>query len=713
MKINKRDQKTFWKLLDKLYPKKDNVYKNCISGEKWNNHFKNILRDKHKEPLYPPNSHEEGPLDYAITSEELAEASYVLRPSKASGYDSISNEMISCLLEVQPELILKLSNSILIRNPHINTWEISMITPIFKSGSKTNPEDYRGISVQSCLSKLFASILNRRLLKYVMEKNILKKEQLGFIAGNRTSDAHLILQTLIQLNCHKKGKKIFSCFVDFKKAFDSIPRDILLEKVLNIGVTGTFFNVLKTLYLNDNCCVKLNGKVTIPFAVNQGVKQGCILSPLLFNIFLADITEEFTNEDCEPIIIGESNSLGSLIWADDILLLSESEEGLRHMLQNLMQYSAKNGLEINIHKTKCMIFNKTGKLFKRSFKMNNQTIYTTNWYKYLGFVVTPSGEITTGLNDLKDRALRAYYKLKNKMGHYFRLYPDTTIGMIDSLVAPILLYNSDYWGCLKMPKNNPIENTHMRICKDLLGVQKQTTNIGVLLELGRVPLMLNAKKNCIKNWARINISGKSNNLVLLANSVCKNNSLKWTLSVSDCLNRIGIGCGTQSRNIHKTSYKRMWDIFHQEAFVEISRDTSKLRTYGKIKTKIGPEKYLTSMKNIEARTNICRMRLSNHELMIEKGRHQHLRRDQRFCPFCPNLVETEEHFILFCKTFSQIRDELYREVKDLFPNLEGYDTESQLKLLLGDENIVHFTGLYLNKALHIRRFLIGKYKNTI
>ena len=712
MKMKKKDQKLFWKLLDRLHPKKD-VYKNCISGERWNKHFKNILRDKIREPKYPHDSLEEGPLDYAITSEELSKASYVLKPNKSSGYDSISNEMISCLLEVQPELILKLSNSILIKNPRINIWEISMITPIFKNGSKMNPGDYRGISVQSCLSKLFSSVLNQRLLQYVTEKDILRKEQLGFIAGNRTSDAHLILQTLIQLNCHKKGQKIFSCFVDFKKAFDSIPRDILLEKILNIGVSGKFFNVLKTLYLNDSCCVKLDGKLTNTFVANQGVKQGCILSPLLFNIFLADITEQFTNEACNPIKIDDSNSLGSLIWADDILLLSESEEGLRCMLQNLSQYSEKNGMEINIQKTKCMIFNKSGKFFKRSFKLKDETIFTTNSYKYLGFMVTPSGELTTGLNDLKDRALRAYYKLKNKMGHYFRLYPDVTICMVDALIKPILLYNSDFWGCLKMPKNNPLENTHMRFCKDLLGVQKQTTNIGVLLELGRVPIMLYAKKNCIKNWSRINTTGKANDIVLSINNISINNSLNWTQSVIDCLNRTGIGSESRSTSVHKTTFKRMTDIFHQEAFVEIGKDTSKLRTFGKIKTKIGIEKYLTCIKSINIRTDISRMRLSNHDLMIEKGRHLKLKRDQRVCPFCPSLVETEEHFILFCKTFSQFRRELYREVENYFQGFEEYTTEHRLKLLLGDEKIVHITGTYLSKALYVRRFLIGKHKNTI
>ena len=93
-----------------------------------------------------------------------------------------------------------------------------------------NPGNYRGISVLSCLGKLFTSILNQRLLRYVFEKNILSKEQLGFIAGNRKSDAHLILHNLSQQYCHKRGQKIFACFVDFQKAFDSVPRDIFFTR---------------------------------------------------------------------------------------------------------------------------------------------------------------------------------------------------------------------------------------------------------------------------------------------------------------------------------------------------------------------------------------------------------------------------------------------------------------------------------------------------
>ena len=142
-------------------------------------------------------------------------------------------------------------------NSKIEQWSWALIVPIFKSGVKTNPNNYRGISIMSCLGKLFTSILNQRLLKYFIENNILSKEQVGFVVGNRTSGAHIILNNLLELYCHKRGKKIFSCFVDFRKAFDSIPRYILFTKLSKIGISGNFFNILKTIYKNDSCQVKL------------------------------------------------------------------------------------------------------------------------------------------------------------------------------------------------------------------------------------------------------------------------------------------------------------------------------------------------------------------------------------------------------------------------------------------------------------------------
>ena len=340
-------------------------------------------------------------------------------------------------------------HSIFDSNAKINQWSLSVINPIFKSGSKSEPNNYRGISLLSCLGKLFTAILNQRLMQYALEKKIIKTEQLSFLQGNRTSDACIIINTLIQFYCHKNSKRIFSCFVDFQKAFDTIPRDLLFSKLLDHGVTGKFLNILKTLYLNDKCCVKVGNKITDVFEVNQGVKQGCILSPLLFNIFLSDIVPLFSKTECSPLQLGNTETIGCILWADDLVVLSETEDGMQNMLDNLSSYTEKNGMKINFDKTKSMIFNKSGRHLRRSFRVGKEIIHTTNNYKYLGFILTPSGEINTGLQDLKDRALRAYYSLKGKMGHYFMSYPSTTLHLFDTLIKPILLYNSDYWGLLK------------------------------------------------------------------------------------------------------------------------------------------------------------------------------------------------------------------------------------------------------------------------
>ena len=105
---------------------------------------------------------------------------------------------------------------------------------------------------------------------------------------------------------------------------------------------------------------------------------------------------------------------------------------------------------------------------------SNNKIQTTRQYKYIGFLITPSGEITSGLNDLKARAMKAFTKIKNKTGIFFHKYPLVSLKLFEILVKPILLYASDFGGSLKMPKSNPIEVMHLSFCKQLLGVQKQT-----------------------------------------------------------------------------------------------------------------------------------------------------------------------------------------------------------------------------------------------
>ena len=188
-----------------------------------------------------------------------------------------------------------------------------------------DPGNYRGISLLSCFGKFFTAILNQRLLTFVIENKILSNAQLGFIPGNRTSDALLILYNLINYYCHKNKSHIFGCFVDFQKAFDKVPRYTLFKKLLDYEINGIFYNCLVNFYVEDKACIKVGNQISSFFSRTQGVKQGCILSPLLFNIFLADFQKDIEKGENEPTEIAPGAPLGCIIWADDILLLAKSD----------------------------------------------------------------------------------------------------------------------------------------------------------------------------------------------------------------------------------------------------------------------------------------------------------------------------------------------------------------------------------------------------
>ena len=163
------------------------------------------------------------------------------------------------------------------------------------------------------------------------------------------------------------------------------------------------------------------------------------------------------------------------------------------------------------------------------------------------------------------------------MGQYFRLHPITTLSLFDSLIKPILLFSSDFWGCLKLPKNNPIETMYMKFCKALLGVQKQTSNIGTHLELGTVPIMFFGIKNCIKNWHRIHKKKEANSIVLSIHQMASEYNLPWPTLTKHILDNIGIGSGSDIENIQRATLERLKDIYYQDSF-KINSANSKLRT---------------------------------------------------------------------------------------------------------------------------------------
>ena len=167
---------------------------------------------------------------------------------------------------------------------------MSYISTIHKKGPKTDPSNLRGISITSCVSKLYSSILNSRLTLFLDNNNIINDNQSGFRKKRRTADNLFFLKTAINKYLSSMNKKkMYLCFADFSKAFDRVWRDGLLVKRLRHGVGGKFYGSVKQMYLNTISAVKINNSITPTFKSEVGVKHGDNLSPTLFNVYLNDL----------------------------------------------------------------------------------------------------------------------------------------------------------------------------------------------------------------------------------------------------------------------------------------------------------------------------------------------------------------------------------------------------------------------------------------
>ena len=221
-------------------------------------------------------------------------------------------------------------------------------------------ENYRGITLLSSLSKLFTSILNNRLYDYATKKGILKDEQGGFRKLHGTVDIIFILKMLIGKYVKSKSQRqrnlLFSCFVDFSKAFDRVPRNKLFDKLRTVGIKGHFLEVLMSMYSNDKSAGKIENKITQTFLCHNCVKQGCMLSPTLFNILLSDLPEMLTTE-----VMLRERPTNCLLYADDLAIFAGSARGLPRILNKLESFCEKVDLNVNLDKTKVMIFNNSGK----------------------------------------------------------------------------------------------------------------------------------------------------------------------------------------------------------------------------------------------------------------------------------------------------------------------------------------------------------------
>lgn len=200
------------------------------------------------------------------------------------------------------------------------------------------------------LYKIFTGILHKRLNHWVDDHNILNEYQAGFRSGYSTIDNIFNLVNIVNLN-KDNGKFTYAFFVDLKCAFDKIHRNLMFYKLTSYGLSAKTLRILRLLYSDTTSQIWDGCNLSAAFNTNCGVKQGCILSPLLFALFINDIIDAFP----EGVKVA-GTEVKALLYADDLVLLSDKPVGLQSMIDALQNYCQKWQLTVNIDKSKIAVF---------------------------------------------------------------------------------------------------------------------------------------------------------------------------------------------------------------------------------------------------------------------------------------------------------------------------------------------------------------------
>ena len=189
-------------------------------------------------------------------------------------------------------------------------------------------------------------------------------------------------------------KNVYLCFIDFQKAFDSVQHSKLIEILQKTEIDTKDIRLIRNLYWSQKAAVRVNENLTQWRIIMRGVRQGCVLSPDLFNIYSEYIIRKI--KELEGIRIGGIN-VNNIRYADDTVLIADSEEKLQALIQTINQASEEMGLKINIKKTETMVVSKAPNPPQCNFTLNNETIKQVKDFNYLGSTITQDARCDTDI----------------------------------------------------------------------------------------------------------------------------------------------------------------------------------------------------------------------------------------------------------------------------------------------------------------------------
>ena len=630
-----------------------------------------------------------------------------LKNNKSTGTDNIPGEFIKyggCRVF---KALLELLSMIKLTESMPNDWYEGIVKPIYKAGNHEDLNNYRGITISSVIYKILVTIIESQVMDFVEHRNLLGEYQGAFRKDRRCEDNIFSLKGICTIRKSKK-QKTYLAFMDISKAFDTIDRSKLFIHIWHQGIQDKVWRLIKMLYNKVDNRVIFGPIESDIYQVENGLKQGCVLSPTLFNLVMSDLENKLSDQDGVSI---QGTSIQGLYYADDIVLLAANDKGLQDMLHVANDFAESWGMQFNHKKSQVLIIGK--RCSDKNWILGNSNIAEVNSYKYLG--VTINRQMKDNDHVTKNVASKVK-RLKGHISYILAKHMDIkriSFGntLYHKVVLPSLSHAAGIWFTPSKQCQSQLTSFQYQIGKSILKVKSTPSTTATIGDLGWLPISEHLNIQRISYYNHI-LNLPDNRLAKLVYTEMVQNfnedtpGFNYTKFMKDILVNKGMdhmfGDGS---SLSVKSFKRVTSASYAEDFTKDIKQLSSLKYYSAVKEDTSMSEYLTSQAPFSAVQLKFKLRTGVSGLGEDIYRQK---RGTGFCKTCQTF-ETVKHFIFCCPAYNKQRQKLFASVKDSVPvevfNMFLSNHDFALRCLLGEHDDPFNThGLaYFNEAWKIRQ----------
>ncbi|XP_051169309.1 uncharacterized protein LOC127286774 [Leptopilina boulardi] len=501
-------------------------------------------------------------------------------------------------------------------------WRTGLIIPIRKKGEGVKVEEYRGVSLLPVAYKVYAEVVRRRLEEKVEALGCIPHNQTGFRREMGTIDNIYVINYLINRNLRGKNGKLIATFVDFKAAFPSVNRGVLWRVLRERGIEQGLVKRIKEFYEDTRERVRVGSKLGNVFWLARGLRQGCPLSPLLFNLLIADLEERMEKRRKGGVSLGKRR-VYILAYADDVALMAENESGMRLLMNEFEGYVREKELCVNVEKTKVLRFRKKRMKDDQVWKLNGKKV-----------------EESMNVSRRIERAARMMGQVWGIDERRFKDDWKKRAWLFDALVWSVLSYGVEVWRWREIGK---VERMPERFLRWTMGVGWNCPGYMLREELGREKIVLRQRKRAMGLEEKLG-QGRGSSLAQECWRLVKNGEnkgggdiSKWEKgrkeAISEGLEWVGIG----------KDLLEGWGRKHKEERWEKIVNSRYNKWYRAVRGE-GMPSYLGKMKKYARWNRVCKFRMGEgmRECKYWMGE------EEKICRMCGYEREDWEHVLERC-----------------------------------------------------------------